>query len=1163
MNRNRKFCVVAFAAIILFAGVMLLSCSEVFSPESLTLSADRVAQNTPNFIRVPLTRGVNAVTVSGGLAYTSNGGVGATPEAGAVNQDPGVILDSNDNLFWGWGMTPGGGMAQHPSPEFYGPHWVQIDLGMHMDNISRVEYFPVWQWAQPGGYQEGWANFGDASTGQFGGSASSVNSNGIVTVFEIFLTDTPILPGDEFPMDRRVGFGWWRVLERTANLIIRPDQGDNHRFVATFDSASGRFLTFRMLDGYRNHWAGRLSMVTQVSRLHVYRTDRPFTVDMSGLYESVRRSNAIRSALPANYGFTNAILINYGGHAQRFLENSAGVIQEQIDFYRTNIDHFARLFAQRARPDTFNRFAQKILWADNNGNHVSAHGGGLMWDRHTQRWWWYGESRLNWGTRVGGFDSADWSAMTGGGQPGVHAFSSADLYNWRDEGVAFPIFNNTIFDEPEWRESHSHDPNGFPGGWDGTRFNASGFNRPADNWPAGTTATHGFMWAVNHWRRTLGDWDADGFITPGGEWFPNGRMRNNSPDGSGQNMGDYMIWDPPTLLRGPMPRQAQMDAWAAIRNFIPTRHRDCPTGCCADRELGPPLYLYQDSAARPFARAMGLTAERVRQLNALYRDTPVWRRKQLYRWWNHRTTVERPKVIYNAGTGVHALTGNPITPFRDSTGVFPYVMFTHVEGGVIGIGYGTARVTVSVAQHPAGPFKKLWSYKLPFVEGVWDQTNHMGMTRDQSVFIDSCGTAFHFGSTQENRVLAITMLDETYTRFIGVPRFSVGNSSDELLLEGHDNRLGHNFNWVFGPQREAPAPFVHFITPNMTYEGYVNPDGTLGPLSPLNADGVREDVLYFVASSTSTGWFPNPLGVYRTSRPGGRILGAPYPFNIKPPVGTTNVSANFDAVWGTPNNQPPGGTWQNSTGWITIQGTGGTMTGTASSFMFGAADDGSVITKGFDGQVTHVQQLRFPPYIWDVIGFLDANFVDIDVNVFNTPQLYYGELRRLWDDGIYLRPIFGETSMPEPRAGRLVWGKYIHMADSWDNTKNYDARYIWLPMRVTTTGATVAPHPPNGAAGARARWMQEWRWQDFVYDLGPFANSLMDTPPPVRDSSGGTSPSMWVYSGFPQNLIDYYVMLQDAFGCSMDWYHNPGKQNPGLYYEWLGWLNSFQDRLRP
>ncbi|MGV8138042.1 MAG: glycoside hydrolase family 43 protein [Mangrovibacterium sp.] len=61
------------------------------------------------------------------------------------------------------------------------------------------------------------------------------------------------------------------------------------------------------------------------------------------------------------------------------------------------------------------------LWTDNNGVHINAHGGGIL--KHKGTFYWYGEHKVE--------GKAGNVAMVG-----VHCYSSADLYNWKDEGIA-------------------------------------------------------------------------------------------------------------------------------------------------------------------------------------------------------------------------------------------------------------------------------------------------------------------------------------------------------------------------------------------------------------------------------------------------------------------------------------------------------------------------------------------------------------------------------------------------------------------------------------------------------------------------------------------------------------------------------------------------------
>lgn len=62
------------------------------------------------------------------------------------------------------------------------------------------------------------------------------------------------------------------------------------------------------------------------------------------------------------------------------------------------------------------------VWADNNGKHINAHGGGII--EHNGTYYWYGENRPEKGFTT---------------EVGVEVFSSKDLMNWKDEGVALAV----------------------------------------------------------------------------------------------------------------------------------------------------------------------------------------------------------------------------------------------------------------------------------------------------------------------------------------------------------------------------------------------------------------------------------------------------------------------------------------------------------------------------------------------------------------------------------------------------------------------------------------------------------------------------------------------------------------------------------------------------
>jgi beta-xylosidase len=70
------------------------------------------------------------------------------------------------------------------------------------------------------------------------------------------------------------------------------------------------------------------------------------------------------------------------------------------------------------------RFCPGESWKDEQGVHINAHGGGVL--RHDGRYYWFGEHKIEGeaGNRA---------------QVGVHVYSSTDLYQWKDEGVALAV----------------------------------------------------------------------------------------------------------------------------------------------------------------------------------------------------------------------------------------------------------------------------------------------------------------------------------------------------------------------------------------------------------------------------------------------------------------------------------------------------------------------------------------------------------------------------------------------------------------------------------------------------------------------------------------------------------------------------------------------------
>ncbi len=72
----------------------------------------------------------------------------------------------------------------------------------------------------------------------------------------------------------------------------------------------------------------------------------------------------------------------------------------------------------------YSSFTPGKQWLDNNGRHINAHGAGFIFDNG--KYYMFGEHKV--GGRLGN------RAVVG-----VHCYSSSDLYNWKDEGIAFKM----------------------------------------------------------------------------------------------------------------------------------------------------------------------------------------------------------------------------------------------------------------------------------------------------------------------------------------------------------------------------------------------------------------------------------------------------------------------------------------------------------------------------------------------------------------------------------------------------------------------------------------------------------------------------------------------------------------------------------------------------
>jgi hypothetical protein len=192
--------------------------------------------------------------------------------------------------------------------------------------------------------------------------------------------------------------------------------------------------------------------------------------------------------------------------------------------------------------------------------------------------------------------------------------------------------------------------------------------------------------------------------------------------------------------------------------------------------------------------------------------------------------IERPKLIHNRATG-------------------KYIIWFHADDS----NYGFAGAGIAIADEVTGPYtfiKRKRLHQLPanqYGSEWYEAAGNRGMARDMNLFVDDDDTAYIIYSSEENRTMFISRLNDEYTD-LDVLETPVGLAQN-----------GVDFVRLFpGAQREAPAMFK--------YNGK-----------------------YYLITSGATGWDPNQaqywmaddiLGAWRNmGDPCINAAGLPHPAN--------------------------------------------------------------------------------------------------------------------------------------------------------------------------------------------------------------------------------------------------------------------------------------------
>lgn len=98
---------------------------------------------------------------------------------------------------------------------------------------------------------------------------------------------------------------------------------------------------------------------------------------------------------------------------------NGGEVDESALPLKYEID-YVRVYQKEKKP--YQAFYPGQIWEDTDGVHINAHGGGILY--HDGKYYWYGEHK---------------SEHTSSALVGVRVYSSTDLYNWKNEGVALSV----------------------------------------------------------------------------------------------------------------------------------------------------------------------------------------------------------------------------------------------------------------------------------------------------------------------------------------------------------------------------------------------------------------------------------------------------------------------------------------------------------------------------------------------------------------------------------------------------------------------------------------------------------------------------------------------------------------------------------------------------
>ncbi|MDQ6422568.1 S-layer homology domain-containing protein [Paenibacillus sp. LHD-117] len=192
------------------------------------------------------------------------------------------------------------------------------------------------------------------------------------------------------------------------------DTSKSGQQTATFKSKTARYIAIQAMTtgGDANTLAAAELSVKQKEVTNI---------DPSSVTAAIERINEIKTGLnPLVTASVDKLIADIGDVAM--------LTEESVAYYTVVLDDKYELYANLGQNESIK---SGEVWLDTEGMPIQAHGGGILYNKANKTYYWYGEDKTE--NNVG----SGYVPVTG-----IHAYSSKDLYNWKNEGVVLPVFNN-------------------------------------------------------------------------------------------------------------------------------------------------------------------------------------------------------------------------------------------------------------------------------------------------------------------------------------------------------------------------------------------------------------------------------------------------------------------------------------------------------------------------------------------------------------------------------------------------------------------------------------------------------------------------------------------------------------------------------------------------